>query len=90
VVPRGKGESLSPFVAECVRIVERSGLRYQLTPMATVVEGEWDEVMRVIGECHMKVRSMSNRVVTSVDIDDRGGRTGAMEQKVRSVQERLK
>jgi len=89
VVPIGKGESLSSYVAECLRIVQASGLKYQLTPMATVVEGDWDDVMRVIGECHSKVRSMSNRVVTNIDIDDRGGQSDAMEQKMRSVRERL-
>jgi uncharacterized protein (TIGR00106 family) len=89
VVPIGKGESLSAYVAECLRIVEASGLKYQLTPMATIVEGEWDEVMEVIGRCHSKVRSMSNRVVTSIEIDDRAGHKDAMEQKMRSVEARL-
>ncbi|HUL39433.1 MAG TPA: MTH1187 family thiamine-binding protein [Methanomassiliicoccales archaeon] len=89
VVPIGKGESLSPYVAECVKIVQASGLKYQLTPMATVLEGEWDDVMDVIGQCHRKVRSMSRRVVTNIDIDDREGKSNAMEQKIKSVQDRL-
>jgi len=89
VVPIGKGESLSPYVAECVRIVQASGLKYQLTPMSTILEGEWGDVMEVIGKCHSKVRSMSHRVVTSIEVDDREGRGDAMEQKVRSVQEKL-
>ncbi len=89
VVPIGKGESLSSYVAECIKIVEASGLKYQLTPMATVLEGEWDEVMKVIGECHRKVRSMSRRVVTTIEIDDREGKRNAMEQKIRSVEEKL-
>jgi uncharacterized protein (TIGR00106 family) len=89
VVPVGKGESLSAYVAECVKIVQESGLKYQLTPMATIVEGDWDQVMDVVGDCHRKVRSMSHRVVTTIEIDDREGRRDAMEQKVRSVQDRL-
>jgi len=89
VVPVGKGESLSAYVAECVKIVQASGLKYQLTPMATILEGEWDQVMDVVGDCHRKVRSMSHRVVTTIEVDDREGRKDAMEQKVRSVQEKL-
>jgi len=69
--------------------VQASGLKYQLTPMATILEGEWDEVMDVVGDCHRKVRSMSHRVVTTIEIDDREGRRDAMEQKVRSVQDKL-
>ncbi len=89
VVPIGRGESLSLYVAECVKIVRASGMKYQLTPMATVLEGDWDDVMGVIAECHRKVRSMSRRVVTSIEIDDREGSSNAMEQKIRSVQEKL-
>jgi uncharacterized protein (TIGR00106 family) len=89
VVPIGEGESLSSYVAECIKIVEASGLKYQLTPMATVLEGEWEEVMKVVGECHGKVRSMCRRVVTTIEIDDREGKRNAMEQKIRSVEEKL-
>jgi uncharacterized protein YqgV (UPF0045/DUF77 family) len=45
--------------------------------------------MGVVGECHRKVRSLSRRVVTTIEIDDREGRSDAMEQKIRSVQDKL-
>jgi uncharacterized protein (TIGR00106 family) len=90
VLPVGKGESLSEYVAECVRMVEESGLKHQLTPMSTIVEGDLDEVMEVILRCHKKMREMSNRVVTSIEIDDRGGSENAMTYKVRSVEGKLR
>jgi uncharacterized protein (TIGR00106 family) len=89
VIPIGMGESLSTYVAECVRIVEKSGLKYQLTPMCTIVEGNPDRVMNAIMSCHHKVRSMSRRVVTSIEIDDREGMMDAMEHKVASVNTKL-
>lgn len=88
VVPLGKGESVSQYVAECLRIVHGSGLDYRLNPMGTVVEGGYDEVMDVIRRCHMAVISMCPRVITTVKIDDRVGVTGMMEHKVRSVEEK--
>lgn len=90
VVPIGKGESLSSYVVECYKIVERSGLKHELTPMSTILEGDFDEVMSVIGKCHKRVRELSNRVVTSIEIDDRGGHDNAMEEKVKSVGKKLK
>jgi len=90
VVPIGKGESLSSYVVECCKIVERSGLKHELTPMSTILEGDFDEVMSVIGKCHKRVRELSNRVVTSIEIDDRGGHDNAMEEKVKSVGKKLK
>ena len=89
VVPLGKGESVSEYVAECIRIVRASGLSYQLTPMATVLEGERDEVMNVIMECHQRVLDMSKRVITEIRIDDRKDRKDAITQKIRSVESKL-
>lgn len=89
VVPIGKGESLSSFVAECIKIVKASGIKYQLTPMGTIIEGDLEEVMNVIMKCHKRMMEMSNRVVTSIKIDDRKGRKNALEEKVKSVQEKL-
>jgi uncharacterized protein (TIGR00106 family) len=89
VVPLGKGESVSEYVAECMKIVRESGVRYLLTPMATILEGDMDEVMEVILKCHTKVLEMSDRVITTIKIDDRKGRKDAMTQKIKSVEEKL-
>ena len=48
LVPLGKGESLSPYVARISRVIRQSGLRNQLTPMGTIVEGNWDNVFGLI------------------------------------------
>jgi len=90
IVPVGKGVSLSPFVAECLRIVEESGLKHQLTPMGTVLEGDTEKVMDTIMACHSQVLRMSDRVVTNIKIDDRRDRPADMERKVRSVEEKLR
>jgi uncharacterized protein (TIGR00106 family) len=89
VVPLGKGESVSEYVAECMKMVRESGVRYLLTPMATILEGDMDEVMEVILKCHTKVLEMSDRVITTIKIDDRKGRKDAMTQKIKSVEEKL-
>jgi len=89
VVPLGKGESVSEYVAECVKIVRESGVRYLLTPMATLLEGEMQEVMDVIMKCHAKVMERCDRVITTIKIDDRKGRMNAMTQKIKSVEEKL-
>jgi len=89
VVPIGRGESLSCYVAECYRIVQQSGLKHTLTPMSTILEGDYDEVMAVIARCHRRVRELSNRVVTTIEIDDRGGHENAMEEKMKSVERQL-
>lgn len=90
VVPIGAGEHLSPYVAECVKIVKDSGLKYELVATGTIVEGDYDQVMQTVGQCHKKVRSMTNRVITSVRIDDWGKTGDEMERKVKSVEEKVR
>lgn len=89
IVPTGKGESLSKYVAESLDIIDKSGIRYTLTPMGTVVEGEWDEVLSLVKKCHDNMRGHANRVITTIKIDDREGAENRLEGKVRSVEEVL-
>ena len=89
VVPLGKGESVSQYVAECLRIVETSGIDYRINPMGTVLEGDYDQVMGVVKMCHMRIMELCPRVVTSVKIDDRRGRKGMLDSKIRSVETTL-
>ena len=89
MTPLDKGESVSAFVARSLDIVDRSGLDYLLTPMGTLLEGSWEEVMEVIGECFEKMREDCNRITCSLKIDFRKGREGRLKTKVRSVEEKV-
>ena len=48
IAPVGQGESVSAHVARILDLIDRSGVPYQLTPMGTILEGEWAEVMAVV------------------------------------------
>ena len=89
VVPIGKDSSLSAKVAEVLKIISDSGISYKLHSMGTILEGEWDEIMRLIKKCHKKILKDSDRVLTTITIDDRKGRTDLIAGKVKSVEEKL-
>jgi len=89
IVPIGTSSSLSARVAEVLDIVDSSGLSYKLTPMGTIVEGEWNDLMRLVRQCHGKMMKNEERVLTRILIDDRKGKTGRMDRKIRSVEKRL-
>lgn len=89
IVPLGKGPGIGDDVAKVLKIVDNSGLSYKITPMGTVVEGRWDDVMGLIKKCHSLVLKSGERVVTSITIDDRKRRKNMMEEKIRSVEKRL-
>lgn len=90
VAPMDKGaEGLSAYVAQAIRIIQESGLDYELHAMGTLIEGPSDKVFEVIRRCHEAVAEHSERVVTWIKIDDRKGRTNVIRSKVRSVEEKL-
>lgn len=91
VTPVGTGSpSVGDYVAEALRVVQRSGLRYELNAMHTVIEGELDEILRLIPAIHDACfRRGALRLSTILKIDDRRDAPVSMEGKVRSVLERM-
>jgi len=90
VVPLGVGLSMSSYVAACERVFSEAGLRTHLHAYGTNVEGEWDEVFAAIKRCHEVVHGMgAPRISTSIRVGTRTDREQTMEEKVRSVQDKL-
>lgn len=89
IVPVGRDAHLGAAVAAAVKIVHESGLEYRLTPMGTVLIGEWEPVMAVVRKCHTAVRQQHERVLTRIKIDDFKGRERLPEEKVQAVEKIL-
>ncbi len=89
IVPVGTGSSIGDQLAEVLKIVDSSGLPYKINPMGTVIEGEWDEVIRLIKKCHGSVMGKAERAVTTISIDDRKGKPNRIDEKVKSVEKRI-
>lgn len=89
IFPMDKGVSLAAYVARAVRIIRESGLDHQFGPMSTVVEGDWDQVMEVVGRCQKNLAADCDRILVYLRLDCRRGRKNAIREKVRSVETRL-
>jgi len=91
VVPVGTGDtSVSKYVADMVKITRQSGLKYELCPMGTAVEGDIDKLLELAGRLHNSVFSAgAKRGVTTIKIDDRRDKKSSMAQKKKSVEGKL-
>ncbi len=89
IVPIGKGSSLSTQIAEVLKIVEESGISYKLHAMGTILEGDWDKIFKLIKKCHKNLLKSSDRVLTTITIDDRKGRTNRIIGKVQSIERKV-
>jgi uncharacterized protein (TIGR00106 family) len=81
--------SMSSEVAKIIDLIDRSGLMYKTHAMGTIVEGDWDEIMRLIKRCHELMLSNSSRVTTTIMIDDRKDAKDRLAGKVEAVERRL-
>ena len=79
---------ISDELADVLKLIDSYGLPYQLTPTATCIEGEWNEVMELVRQCHNRVRSKSSHVVTFIKIEDEQGVTDKLSRNVSSVEQK--
>ncbi len=89
ITPLGHGESVSQYVAECIEIIDRSRLDYELHSMGTIVEGDLVEVLDLMRQCIERVATHSDRVTCAAKLDFRRGHTGRIKSKVASVEQKL-
>lgn len=90
IIPLGVGLSLSKYVAECEKIFKESGLKTSLHANGTNIEGEWDDVFEAIKNCHEHLHKIGvPRISANVRIGTRTDREQTMEEKIKSVEEKL-
>ena len=87
--PFDKGGSLSKYVSRSLDIIDSSGVDYRLNPMGTVLEGSWEEVMGVVTKCFQRMSEDCERISVYMKVDYRKDKTGRLEGKIKSVEEKL-
>jgi len=81
----GAGENLSAHVAEVIKVIEASGLPHRTTSMSTEIEGEWDDVMKVVKDATFVLAEKGLRTSVNLRADIRPGRTNTMQTKVEKL-----
>ena len=91
IIPIGTKEtSVSKYVAEAEKILMAEGLKYKLNPMGTVIEADADRALAAIRKMQESVFEKGcDRVYTVIKMDDRRDKKATMEQKIKSVEDRL-
>jgi uncharacterized protein (TIGR00106 family) len=91
VIPLGVGISLSKYVAACEKVLADAGLKTMLHAYGTNIEGEWDAVFAAVKRCHEVLHEMgAPRVSTVIKAGTRTDRDQTMEDKVKSVEQKLR
>ena len=85
IAPFGVGDELSSEVAEVVKVIRESGLPNRTYSMFTEIEGEWDEVMRVVRDATFVLTEKGIRTEVILKADVRPGFSHMMDEKVARV-----
>lgn len=90
VVPVGTNTaSFSSYIANAIQLIEQKGISYQLTPTATVMEGDLGPLMEMAKQIHQQaMANRAERVITHITIDERTDKNMTLQQQVQSVQQR--
>jgi uncharacterized protein (TIGR00106 family) len=91
VVPIGTSNtSLSAYVADCLRILKKEKVRYELSSMGTNIEGDLKDLFKIALKMHQTpFKKGALRVLTTLKIDDRRDKKGTLEGKKKAVQKKL-
>jgi uncharacterized protein (TIGR00106 family) len=66
ILPKTKdGEDVIPYVDEAIRIIQESGVRHEVHPLETTMEGELSELFRVIEKMNERMIEIGSKNVIS-------------------------
>jgi uncharacterized protein (TIGR00106 family) len=91
IMPLGTNSpSVGEYVVDIQKVLEKTGLPYELTDMGTVIEGNTKDLLELAAQlAEMPFSKGVNRVVTQISLDDRRDKKVSIGAKKSSVVSRL-
>ncbi len=84
VVPHAEGLEIYSLIDKAIEVIQNSGLRYQVTPMETVIEGSYNEVMEVIKKAQeATLAAGAEELVVSIRLHIKGSVDVSFEEKTK-------
>lgn len=66
ILPKTKdGEDVIPYVDEAIKVIHESGVQYEVHPLETTMEGELDQLLKVIKDMNDRMIEMGSKNVIS-------------------------
>lgn len=85
IAPCGVGDEMAPEVAEVIEVIRKSGLENRTNSMFTEIEGEWDDVMKVVKDATFVLTEKGIRTEVVLKADIRPGFQNMLHEKVDKV-----
>lgn len=70
IIPKTKnGESVIPYVDEAIRVIQESGVKFEVHPLETTMEGDLQQLLQVITKMNNRMIEMgSSNVISQIKV----------------------
>lgn len=70
IIPKTKdGENVIPYVDEAISVIQQSGVKYEVHPLETTMEGDLEHLLKIIADMNRKmIEKGSSNVISQVKI----------------------
>lgn len=66
ILPKTKdGEDVIPYVDEAIRVIKESGVKYEVHPLETTMEGELEQLFSIITKMNERMMEIGSKNVIS-------------------------
>jgi len=90
IFPTSEGVSVSKYVKEALRVIERSGLKHETGGMSTTIEApDMEALLKVVEKAHESMVKMgAKRIHLDLRVDHRLDRNATIESKLKAIGKR--
>jgi uncharacterized protein (TIGR00106 family) len=84
VLPKSKEKHSYEIVDEAIKVIHNSGIKYQVCPFETVMEGPYDEIMKVVEEVQQTcLNKGAEELIVNIKIQNRKDSKVTIEEKMK-------
>lgn len=88
--PTDKGDSVSKYVSEIIKMIRESGVDYKLTAMGTIIETQtMSEALSILQKAYEVLEPVSTRVYSTVTFDIRKEKENRLTSKIDSIEKKI-
>lgn len=81
------GDGRNHRVLEVSGILQKAGLKHHVGPRGNVVQGDWEEILAAIRQCHAASAAQHQHVITTIIVDDQAEGSQAFDKAVKTVEQ---
>lgn len=83
IIPKSKTVDMYRLIDKAIAVIQQSGLKHQVCPFETVIEGYYDEVMKVVKQAQkVTLDAGADELLANIKIQIRNGRDVSIEEKM--------